>query len=124
MLARVYKHFLIVGRFCVSSGAATTFHWGLMAMLIVGGGSLFGVSIVIKTVFLGEAVQGYPSMMAIMTLLGGIQLLTIGLLGEYVGKIYLETKQRPLYLIRDVIENRHATIQSADDKEHKLYAAK
>lgn len=109
----------------ITSFSVAPLRWATALGLIAAtSGSLFGVWIVIKTVFLGEAVQGYPSMMAIMTFLGGIQLLTIGLLGEYVGKIYLETKQRPLYLIRDVIESRQATVQSVDDKEHKLYAAK
>ncbi len=42
--------------------------------------------------------------MAMITLLSGIQLLTIGLLGEYAGKAYMESKQRPLYVVRDVID--------------------
>lgn len=109
----------------ITSFSVAPLRWATaLGFIAATSGSLFGVWIVIKTVFLGEAVQGYPSLMAIMTFLGGIQLLTIGLLGEYVGKIYLETKQRPLYLIRDVIDNRQTIVQSSDIKEHKLYAAK
>lgn len=52
----------------------------------------------------GHDVPGYPSLMAMITLLSGIQLLTIGLLGEYAGKAYMESKQRPLYVVRDVID--------------------
>lgn len=71
--------------------------------------ALFGVWIVYKTLVFGEAVQGYPSMMATLTFLGGIQLLAIGILGEYVGKTYLEAKARPIYLIKDIVASKSAT---------------
>jgi glycosyltransferase involved in cell wall biosynthesis len=74
---------------------------GMISALI---GMLFGAWIVIKTLIVGEFVHGYPSLIAIMTFLGGVQLISIGLLGEYVGKTYFEAKQRPVYLVRDVIE--------------------
>ncbi len=69
-------------------------------------GMLFGLWIVAKTLMLGEPVQGYTSLISIMTFLGGVQLISIGLLGEYVGKTYFEAKQRPVYLIRDVVQTR------------------
>lgn len=69
-------------------------------------GGSFGLWIIIKTVMFGDDVPGYPSMISMITLLSGIQLLTIGLLGEYVGKSYIEAKQRPVYIVRDVIESR------------------
>jgi glycosyltransferase involved in cell wall biosynthesis len=68
------------------------------------GGMLFGLWIIAKTLVLGEVVHGYPSLVAIMTFLGGVQLISIGLLGEYVGKTYFEAKQRPIYLVRDVVQ--------------------
>lgn len=71
--------------------------------------ALFGVWIVYKTLVFGEAVQGYPSMMATLTFQGGIQLLAIGILGEYVGKTYLEAKARPIYLIKDIVASKSAT---------------
>lgn len=71
-------------------------------------GGLFGMWIIAKTLVLGEIVQGYPSMIAIMTFLGGVQLVSVGLLGEYVGKAYFETKQRPVFVVRDVIEREQA----------------
>ena len=60
----------------------------------------------LKTLLLGESVQGFPSLIAVITFLGGIQLLTIGILGEYVGKIYTETKQRPNYLVKEIINGK------------------
>lgn len=52
-------------------------------------------------IFNPEAVQGWTSMMGIMLLLGGIQLLAIGIIGEYIGRIFDEVKQRPLYIVRE-----------------------
>jgi len=51
-----------------------------------------------KTIFWGDAVAGYPSTIIVVLLLGGIQLLAIGLMGEYVGRLFIEAKQRPLFV--------------------------
>ncbi|MDN5843045.1 MAG: glycosyltransferase family 2 protein [Alcaligenaceae bacterium] len=68
-------------------------------------GILFTLWIIVKALVLGDPVQGYPSLISMVSILGGVQLLSIGLLGEYVGKIYYEAKQRPVYLLRRVVRN-------------------
>lgn len=59
------------------------------------------IKVFIKTVFFGEAIQGYPSLMIVVLFLGGIQLLSLGLIGEYLGRVFKETKNRPLYFIKE-----------------------
>jgi polyisoprenyl-phosphate glycosyltransferase len=59
-----------------------------------------GVWIIAKTLIWGEAVRGYPSLMVTMLFFGGVQLFFIGILGEYLGRIFVETKGRPLYLVQ------------------------
>ena len=76
--------------------------FGLFAAVF---GALFGIWIIFKAMFFGDPVQGYPSLMAVITFLGGTQLFTIGILGEYVGKTYIESKQRPNYLIKKITQS-------------------
>ncbi|MEG0792336.1 MAG: glycosyltransferase family 2 protein [Lachnospiraceae bacterium] len=57
--------------------------------------------IIIKTLLWGDPVAGYPSMMCVIFLLGGLQLLSIGILGQYISKSYLETKNRPAYIVKE-----------------------
>jgi len=61
----------------------------------------YGAWIVTKTVLWGDPVQGWPTMMSVVLFLGGMQLVALGVIGEYLGRMYLESKQRPLYLVRD-----------------------
>jgi glycosyltransferase involved in cell wall biosynthesis len=76
-----------------------SFFLGLIVSLISFGYAGF---IVAKTLIAGSAGSGYASMVTIVLFLGGIQLLSIGILGEYLGRIFMETKQRPLYYIDEI----------------------
>jgi glycosyltransferase involved in cell wall biosynthesis len=59
----------------------------------------YGAYIVLRTILLGNPVPGYPSLMAVILFMGGAQLVTLGVIGEYLGRVFNETKNRPLYLV-------------------------
>lgn len=111
----------------------TSFSTAPLRLAMAGGlltalfGILFTLWIVVKALVLGDPVQGYPSLISMITILGGAQLLSIGLLGEYIGKTYYEAKQRPVYLVRDVVRRGKPIEQTASNSESspvgkKLYA--
>ncbi|HBQ28026.1 MAG TPA: glycosyltransferase [Desulfotomaculum sp.] len=64
---------------------------------------IFGLFMLFRTLLYGNPVPGYPSLIVVILFLGGIQLLTIGIIGEYIGRIYNESKRRPLYFVQEAI---------------------
>ena len=60
--------------------------------------------VIVRTLIFGDPTSGWPSMVSIILFLGGFQLLTIGILGKYIGKIFMETKKRPIYVVKEKSE--------------------
>lgn len=73
----------------------------ILGLLAAGAGGLFGTWEVFRALVFGISTPGYASMIAMITFLSGVQLLCVGLLGEYVGRIYMETKQRPVFIVAE-----------------------
>src|SRR5258707_56475 len=83
----------------------------LLGLLLAGAAFIFGVQILIETFVFGESVPGYPSVIVGLMVLGGVQLIMIGIMGEYIGKILSELKARPVYF---VAEHTLKTAENAD----------
>ncbi|MBR1804505.1 MAG: glycosyltransferase family 2 protein [Muribaculaceae bacterium] len=62
---------------------------------------IYMIFVLFKTLIVGEEVQGYPTLILVILFLGGIQLLSLGIIGEYLGRIFNETKRRPIYLVAE-----------------------
>ena len=70
-----------------------------LGLAVAGFAAGFGAQLVLRTLIFGNPVAGYPSLMAVILFLGGTQLVTLGIIGEYLGRVFDETKRRPLYLV-------------------------
>ena len=67
---------------------------------------VYMVFVFIKALLIGDPVQGYPTLMIVILFLGGIQLMSLGIIGEYLGRVFTETKNRPAYFIRSINDNK------------------
>ena len=76
------------------------------------GAFIYALVIIAKTVIHGDPVRGYPSLMVVILFLGGIQLLGIGVIGEYMGRMFNESKQRPLYLLNQYSSSEISRLRS------------
>jgi glycosyltransferase involved in cell wall biosynthesis len=73
----------------------------ILGILVSIAAFIYIIYLVIRTIAFGTDLAGYPSMMAVILFLGGVQLLSLGVIGEYVGRIFNETKNRPLYFVEE-----------------------
>ncbi|WP_393950074.1 glycosyltransferase family 2 protein [Kluyvera intermedia] len=79
--------------------------WTYIGLLVAGLSFAYGSWMIIDKVLFGNSVPGYPSILVSVLFLGGIQLIGIGVLGEYIGRIYVESKNRPRYILKDNIND-------------------
>ncbi len=80
--------------------------WTYVGLIFASFAFLYGGFIFVRTVFYGVDVPGYTSLLLSIVFLGGLQLMGIGVLGEYLGRTYMETKRRPVYIIRHVYSRK------------------
>jgi polyisoprenyl-phosphate glycosyltransferase len=81
----------------------------MLGLILAASALLFGGWIIVQTLLFGQDVPGYPSLVVGLMVLGGVQLLMIGVLGEYIGKLLSEIKARPVYFVAE------HSVKSADE---------
>jgi glycosyltransferase involved in cell wall biosynthesis len=87
----------------------------LLGFALALGAFLFGIEILIETVFFGKSVPGYPSLVIGLMVIGGVQLMMIGIMGEYIGKLLSEIKARPVYFVAEHTVKTAALGEPADE---------
>ncbi|KPA93267.1 glycosyltransferase family 2 protein [Pseudomonas asplenii] len=90
--------------------------WTYIGGLISLGSLLYALYMVSDKLLFGNAVPGYPSLMTAILFLSGVQLIGLGILGEYIGRIYIEAKHRPRYVVKDIVSTRREKQLSSNYK--------
>ena len=86
----------------IMSFTITPLKWSIFAGLFVSlAAFIFMIYVLVNTLIYGDPVAGYPTLITVILFLGGVQLLSLGIIGEYLGKIFIESKGRPVYVIED-----------------------
>ena len=86
-----------------------------MGLSVAGLAFLYAIVVIVKTFLFQEPVKGYPSLMVVILFLGGVQLVFIGFIGEYLGRTYDESKRRPLYFLK-----AYLPAQSRGQRDHAV----
>jgi polyisoprenyl-phosphate glycosyltransferase len=90
---------------------------GLIISTVAG---LYGLSILGRTMLFGSDLPGYPSLMVVVLFMGGAQLVFLGIIGEYLGRIFNETKRRPLYFLERVLRKGDGEPETVGERERAL----
>ncbi|MDM3469865.1 glycosyltransferase family 2 protein [Citrobacter sp. Cb041] len=77
--------------------------WTYIGIVVAGISFMYGALMIVDTLAFGNPVRGYPSLLVSILFLGGVQLIGIGVLGEYIGRIYVESKSRPRYILKKMV---------------------
>ncbi|WP_417687853.1 glycosyltransferase family 2 protein [Roseibium sp.] len=91
--------------------------WLYCGSLVAAGSFAYAAYLIIRVLAYGVDVPGYASLMVALLFFSGVQLLSIGMIGEYVARLFNEAKQRPVYLVQDILEGRSAIDGSGTDAE-------
>ena len=96
----------------ITSFTTSPLRWAaILGIIISCAGFIYMLAIILKTLIYGVDVSGYASMMVVILFLGGIQLIFLGLIGEYLGRAFYEAKRRPLYFIDSYNEQKETNLK-------------
>ena len=76
---------------------------GLIIMLF---SFIYLIIVIIKKIAVGIAISGYPTIICLILIFGGLQMFLLGIIGEYLGRVYVELKKRPIYIIKDEVSRK------------------
>jgi len=86
-----------------------------LGLTIAAASFFYAIYIIFKTLVIGEAVRGFPTLSILILFLGGIQLIFLGVIGGYLGRIFNETKNRPLYFTKQVLQSKSNTLNDEEN---------
>lgn len=93
--------------------------WSYLGAVIAAGAGVYAIEIIAKTLITGGDLPGYPSLMTVILFLGGIQLITLGIIGEYLSRMFIEMKGRPIYIIESITRHEDESREQPEAKADK-----
>lgn len=97
--------------------------WTYVGLTVAAGALAYMVTILVRTWVFGRDVPGYASIMVVMLLLGAVQLVSLGVIGEYLSRLYIEAKQRPLYHVRRTVGFTRAATTTEAEADRRMAEA-
>jgi glycosyltransferase involved in cell wall biosynthesis len=97
--------------------------WTYLGLLLGFGAMAYMSVVIVRTLIFGVAVPGYASIVALLLFFSGMNMIGLGILGEYVGRVFIEVKQRPLYVVRDTVgfgQSPPSRIRPVKPETHEL----
>lgn len=93
--------------------------WSILGLMVSGLAFVYMLIVMTKTLLYGDPARGYPTLMVTVLFLAGIQLISLGVLGEYLGRVYEEVKGRPLFLVREEIGITNPAASQREPQAHE-----
>ncbi len=107
----------------VSFSSAPLRVWSYVGAAVAAFSFIYASVIIIRTIITGVDVPGYASLLTFILFLGGIQIISIGVLGEYISRLFMEAKQRPIYLVDEIYSAETFAPSQAEADEQEKFAS-
>lgn len=86
----------------------------IIGTVLAGFSGLYMLVVIFQKIFMGNDIAGYPTLASLILLLGGVQLIILGIIGDYLGRTYIQSKRRPIYIAKQILSNDSGSVKNEE----------